>query len=343
MTIEEFTESTNQAFNDYINFQSKWISAMETINIDHQIDLDKCRILVLEENASEFDEEEYEILKEAADDSAFQKFKAGLKRLWEAMVAALRNIKNTIVSFFSKDREANMKKIAASEKGKEKISVPDYAEMKKAEKEYKNSIDGAYAKLKAGKEYDKNELNSAKEKYMKRKKAIMTGAKVTSVAAVIGTLFAIKKKTDKDYDNYQEIYSMPGGDSVMKQYESKWDYFKDIKVHAKFIRVEEAMNDCRFVQFVQKKLHRVGRKSVEVDVNPNILKKNVRESVSLTQEERLLDELIESVAIDKGEGKEELEYQKNDYLESVEDRLFGIDIKNDPERYLRSIERSLLM
>ena len=290
MTILEFTESTNKAYVEYMLFQARWTSLMEAVENERSINIDQAKLKVMQENGTT---EDFLSLVESADETAFEKFKKALKKLWEACVNALKTIKNKIVGFFSKDKEEKMKKIANSEQGKEKINVPEYNELKKAEKEYRSTVDSAYARFKAGRGGDPEELNKAKEKYTKKKKAILATTTVMSISAVIGTLFAIKKKNDKDYDNYTDAYDLPGGDS-MKHYESKWAYFKDIKVHAKFIRVEEAMNDCRFIQFVQRKLHGVRGNATQVNVDSDILNKKVAKESVKPYEEALLDELIES-------------------------------------------------
>ena len=69
MTIMEFTESTNKAYDDYMLFQARWTSLMEAVENERNINIDQAKLKVMQENGSS---EEFLSLMEAADETAFE-------------------------------------------------------------------------------------------------------------------------------------------------------------------------------------------------------------------------------------------------------------------------------
>lgn len=346
MTMVEFSESVNQTYDDYMMFMTRWTSLMEAVDGELQENLDQARLKVLNENGND---EDLIYLEEAAEDSAFQKFKAAMKKLWDKVISTIKSIQTKIVDFFTIKKEKKMKDIANSELGNQKIDCPDYQEIEKAEKEYKHVIQKWTARFKSGQNPDVEELDDAKKKYQSRKEAALKATKVFSIAAVIGVLFGIsgkaKKKVDGDFKNYQEYEKMAADNGLtVAHYKSKLEYARKMETHAAFIAVEEQMNRFNFIKIVQKKLHGVGKKAVAVDINKKDFKKGkvAKESggdiMTTMEEETLLDELIESVEEDI-QHKQDVHNEKvSSYLESVENSVFG---RVTPEEYLESVEEYL--
>ena len=166
MTMVEFSESVNQTYHDYMMFMTRWTSLMEAVDGELQENLDQARLKVLNENGND---EDLIYLEEAAEDSAFQKFKAAMKKLWDKVISTIKSIQTKIVDFFTIDKEKKMKDIANSELGNQKIDCPDYQEIEKAEKEYKHVIQKWTARFKSGQNPDVEELDDAKKKYQSRK------------------------------------------------------------------------------------------------------------------------------------------------------------------------------
>ena len=352
MTMVEFSESVNQTYDDYMMFMTRWTSLMEAVDGELQENLDQARLKVLNENGNY---EDLIYLEEAAEDSAFQKFKAAMKKLWDKVISTIKSMQTKIVDFFTIEKEKKMKDIANSELGKQKIECPDYQEIEKAEKEYKHVIQKWIARFKSGQNPDVEELEDAKKKYQSRRDAALKTTKVFSIAAVIGVLFGIsskaKKSLDKDWNEYKnnnsdydKQFQSIMGEKDPSQCKSKMEYLRKMEVYKYHEAIEEQMNKFNFIKIVQKKLHGVGKKAVAVDINKKDFKKGkvAKESggdiMTTLEEETLLDELIESVEEDIQHKRDLYTEKVSTYFEDVEDYVLG---QVSPRNYLESVEEIL--
>lgn len=338
MTLQEINETVDE----FELFSAKCVAYSEAVYEEYLNNISEASLKIMKESG---DNDDMEILLEAAEEGALTKIKNAILKIIEAAKTAIKNLGAKISSFFKGKDIDKAQEIAKGKAGKVKVKVPNYKEAESAINEFDSSISKEFAKLKAGKEPDMDACKKAQEKYNERMKRVKTGSILIPIAAAIGIAVGFKKidegykRTEENFKDLQRIAEETGAtDIINKPYKGRMDYAVDMARMKTSLAVEKVANRCRFIQALQRALHGVSPKAKEVDVNYEDIKKNKLKNESVSLDEELIDILIESVDSDVKYGNTEKINKTREYLESMEDYLFG---DHTAEIMLESIEEDL--
>ena len=339
MTLQEINETVDE----FELFSTRCLAYSEAVYEEYMTNISEASLKVMKESGTE---EDMEILLEAAEESALTKIKNAILKIIEAAKNAIKNLGAKISSFFKGKDMDKAQEISKGKAGKVKVKVPNYKEAEAAIDEFDSSISKEFAKIKAGKEPDMDACEKAQKKYNERMKRVKSGFILVPIAAAIGIAVGFKKvdegykKSEENFKELQRIAERETGTSsfLNKPYKGRMDYAVQISKMKASLTVERVANKCRFIQWLQKGLHGVSPKAKEVDVNLDDIKKSNLKNESVSSDEELIDILIESVDSDVKYGNTEKINQTRDYLESMEDSLFG---DHTAEIMLESIEKEL--
>lgn len=207
--IQEINRCLMEASNRYDVNAMKIDAILEATHREYEINCTASELKVMQENGTSDD---LNYLLEEAGNGMVEKVLAALKKIREAIMKFFRDIKDKIISIFSKPE--NEEKVEQIEKkikffpfiGKKKIKINDHEAMVKNAQEHESKLSKLLAKIKGKQTVDPDEIDEIEESFLvKHHKIIATASVIVTVAGGIAIYQKFFGKGKKSIDTVENM------------------------------------------------------------------------------------------------------------------------------------------